>query len=119
MDSEVCERGAQFLVATLTSSRQVHPDAKVRDDFARRLGVDDLVYPDERIRALGEREGFPVINLCYPFLKYVETHNVFLHGFDNTPKGKGHWNADGHRLAAEVLVPKVVELFDSSSHSDE
>ena len=118
IDSEVRQQGARFLVVTLPTSTQVHPDSDVREDFARRLGVDDLFYPDERIGALGQKEGFSVINLCYPFVEHVDTRGVFLHGFANTAKGRGHWNADGHRLAAEVLTSTIMQLIDGSSESD-
>jgi hypothetical protein len=112
MNAEVRQRGAHFLVVTLTTGTQVHPDPKVRNDLAGRLDVDDLFYPDQRISALGEKEQFPVLNLSDPFLDYVKSQEVFLHGFENTEMGTGHWNADGHRLAAELLESQIVELFD-------
>ncbi len=118
MHGEVRQQEARFLVVTLTTGIQVHPNSDTRRDFSRRLEVHDLFYPDERVESWGQKEGFPVVNLCYPFLEHAETHNVFLHGFENSKKGKGHWNAEGHRLAAEVLAPKIVELFGSSSDSD-
>lgn len=112
MNSEVRQGGARFLVVTLTSSTQVHPNPDVRTELANCLEVDDLFYPDERIKTLGQKEGFPVVNLCYPFLEHARTHGAFLHGFFNTAQGRGHWNAQGHRLAAGVLVSEVVRLFD-------
>ena len=111
MAIEVDERGVDFLVATLTSGIQVHPDAKTRAGFCRQLEVSHLIYPDERIHELGERERIHVVNLCHPFLALAEEKNIFLHGFANTKKGTGHWNADGNRLAAEILSSTIIELF--------
>ena len=61
--------------------------------------MDNLFYPDFRIKALGERRGFAVLNLAPPFQAYAESHHVFLHGFSNTRMGSGHWNENGHRYA--------------------
>jgi hypothetical protein len=71
-----------------------------------RLGVHDLFYPDLRIKALGDREGFPVLNLAPLLQAYAEQHKVFLHGF-GTNMGSGHWNAEGHRLAGEAIAHKL------------
>ncbi|HYY56635.1 MAG TPA: SGNH/GDSL hydrolase family protein, partial [Pyrinomonadaceae bacterium] len=64
MRDEVAQRGAKFVVVTLSSGIQVHPDASVRAEVMNRLGVSDLFYPERRLRALGEREGFEVLNLA-------------------------------------------------------
>jgi len=83
MDREVRGREARFLVATLSSAIQVHPDPQAREVFAAGLGVPDLYYPDRRL---------------------------FLHGFGRTV-GYGHWNAAGHRLAGERLAEAIRELY--------
>jgi hypothetical protein len=40
-----------------------------------------LSNPDNRIKALGERENFNVLNLAAIFQQYAEKNQVFLHGF--------------------------------------
>jgi hypothetical protein len=105
MRNEVRERGAGFIVVTLTNGDQVGPDPRERSTFARRLGVPDLLYPERRIKSLGDREGIPVLNLAQPFTGYAEQHKVFLHGFQND--GRGHWNAEGHHLAGTLIAEKV------------
>lgn len=98
----VQQHRARLLVVTLSSGIQVHADSGVRERFMKRLGVDNLFYPDLRIKALCGREGIDVLNLAPAMLAYAEEHHVFLHGFgDNL--GGGHWNATGHRVAAEVI----------------
>jgi hypothetical protein len=106
MRDEIKEKGADFLVVTLSNGIQVYPDPAVRQAFMERLGVHDLFYPDLRIKALGDREGFPVLNLAPLLQAYAEQHKVFLHGF-GTNMGSGHWNAEGHRLAGEAIAHKL------------
>jgi hypothetical protein len=105
MRNEVREKGADFIVVTLTTGDQVGPDPLERSTYARRLGVADLLYPERRMKALGDREGIPVLTLAQPFAAYAEEHKVFLHGFEN--QGRGHWNADGHHLAGTLIAEKI------------
>jgi hypothetical protein len=109
MAQEIDSHGAHFLVVTLTTGLQVYPDRRTRDEMMIDLGVSDLFYPDRRIQALGEREGFAVLSLAMPFQAYADAHGVFLHGFDNTALGKGHWNEDGHRLAGNLIARRLCE----------
>lgn len=93
-------------VVTMSNDVQVYPDREVRDGIARRLGVPDLFYPDRRIRSVCLRNNIPVIALAEEMAEYAERNHVFLHGFD--PKlGYGHWNENGHRVAADLMVGKV------------
>lgn len=109
MRDEVRGRGAQFVVVTLSNGVQVHPQPAARAAFLRRVGATDILYPDTRIRLLGEREGFPVVTLAPSLQQYAEQHQAFLHGFGRD-LGNGHWNASGHRLAGELLAQKVCEI---------
>ncbi|MEO6201844.1 MAG: SGNH/GDSL hydrolase family protein, partial [Nitrospirales bacterium] len=69
----------------------------------------DLDYPEQRLRALGEIEGFPVLNLLYDFQQYAEQHHAHLHGFSNTKLGAGHWNEQGHELAAQLISKRICQ----------
>ncbi|HYH84164.1 MAG TPA: SGNH/GDSL hydrolase family protein [Pyrinomonadaceae bacterium] len=108
MRGETQARGATFVVATLSNGIQVYPDPAAREAFARRLGVADLFYAERRFNSLGEREGFPVLNLAPELQAYADEHKTFLHGFGRE-KGNGHWNEDGHRVAGELLARKLCE----------
>ena len=108
MRDEVGERGAKFTVVTLSNGIQVHPDPSARERFMRRLGVESLFYPDLRLKALGQREGFAVINLAPDLQAYAERNQVFLHGFGREI-GNGHWNERGHAVAGELLAQKLCE----------
>jgi hypothetical protein len=103
MNAEVKEHGARFYLVTLSSGIQVYPDPSARGAFAQRLGVEDLFYPERRFRALGEREGFPVLNLAPELQRDADERRVFLHGFGRE-LGNGHWNEEGHRAAGELIT---------------
>jgi lysophospholipase L1-like esterase len=106
MRDEVTARGAQFLVVTGSTGIQVSPDAAIRDAYMKRLGVDSLFYPEERIKALGEREHFDILNLAPLLLDYAVRNGVFLHGSDQL-KNRGHWNEAGHRVVGEILAARI------------
>lgn len=92
-------RGVPFFVVTLSESSQVHPNPKMRADRAAKLGVPDLSYPEERVRALGERQGFPVLRLAPLLAAETLSSGAHYHGF-GARIGRGHWNAAGHASAA-------------------
>jgi lysophospholipase L1-like esterase len=106
--------GAGFLVVTISSSIQVHPDPAVREAFMTTLGVDSLSYPEARVAALGRNGGFPVLVLAPRLREWAESRHVWLHGFANTRAGYGHWNGLGHRLAGEALAEELARRFGRS-----
>ena len=109
MRDEVREHGAECLVVTVSNDVQALPNPKSRENFLRSVGGDDLFYPDRRIKSLGEREGFEVLNLAPLLQAYAEENNLYLHGFGRD-LGNGHWNSAGHREAAEIITRRVCEM---------
>jgi hypothetical protein len=118
INDEVTRHGARFLVVTATVGPQVFPDRAWRAVYENSDGVSSLLYPDSRIEQLGRRAGFPVLDLAPAFQAYADRHHVFLHGFDNTKLGVGHWNAAGHRLAGELMAGRLCDLLGSAGSSD-
>lgn len=108
MRDETKSRGAQFFVVTVSSSTQVNPDAAARSNLLQQAGLKDFFYAESRIKALGETENFPVLNLAPILQTYAETHKVFLHGFGKT-LGTGHWNLIGHQQAGEIISAWLCE----------
>ncbi len=108
---ETVRHGAMFLAVTEETGIQAWPDKAVRESFQKHLGVNDLFYPDQRIAALGQREGFGVLTLAQPLQIYAESHHVFLHGFPNTPKGFGHWNELGHAQAGKLIAERLSAMI--------
>ncbi len=114
MRDEVSAHKAEFHIVTLSSGEQVHPDPLVRKHFMNKQGISDLFYSDQRIKDLGEREGIPVMNLAPPLQDHSEKNQVFLHGFENTPEGKGHWNREGHRVAGRMIARWLMDSMAGS-----
>lgn len=112
---ECARHDAGFAVVILSNPVQVHPDSAVRGLLATRLGVGDLFYPERRIRSLGERAGFPVLELAPALQAYAEANGVCVHGFDNAVPCGGHWNAAGHRLAGSLMSEFVSGRFDAGA----
>jgi hypothetical protein len=108
---DTVRHGAMFLAVTEDTGIQVWPNPKMRAKFQRSRGVSDLFYPDRRIAALGDREGFAVLTLAPLLQQYVDQHHVFLHGFKNTPMGFGHWNVVGHAVAGDLIAQKLSAMI--------
>jgi hypothetical protein len=106
MNQEVTAKGAKFLAVTLSNPPQVYPDLQVREAL-KRQGATNLFYPDQRIQKIGQSNGFEVLNLAPTFQRYGDQNNVFLHGFDNTAMGIGHWNKAGHQLGGKMIANYV------------
>lgn len=102
MRDEVNQRGARFVLVTLSNAIQVYPDQVVRQNFMNRIGVSTMFYPNLRLQVLAGREHIDFLDLAQPMQAYADKNRVFLHGV-GSDIGNGHWNADGHRLAAELL----------------
>lgn len=107
ISQEVREHEAEFWVMTVSNGIQVHPDPSVRAAFLRSQNTDDLFYADRRLEALGRREGFSVVTLSERLQQYAEERQVYLHGFENTVWGEGHWNETGHRLAGQWVAEAI------------
>jgi hypothetical protein len=114
MRDEVKAKGAQFLVVTGSSGIQVSPDASMRAAFMNRLGVQTLFYPDLRIKALGEREGFDVLTLAPPLLEYATRNRIFLHGSGEAER-TGHWNETGHRVVGGLIAEQLCGFMRNGS----
>ncbi len=97
--------GARFMVVTIPSSVQTHPDVAYRDALTVKLGVDDLLLPERRLTAFGHEDGYPVFPLVAAM--QAAAGDRHFHGFANTGYGQGHMNAAGHEAMAKLLAPKI------------
>ena len=103
---EVEARGARFLVVVLPSAEQVYDDlwtALVRQ--AGQAGRHfDRTHPERRLGALCREAGIPLVTLAEAFRARAPraTSTVreewLFHG------GRWHFNAEGHRVAAEQIL---------------
>lgn len=106
MRNEVRQHGAKFVLVTLSNAIQVYPDPAVRQRFLQRLEIPNVFYANLRLQALAAREQIDFIDLAQPMQSYADQNKVFLHGF-GSDLGNGHWNANGHRLAADLIAQKM------------
>jgi hypothetical protein len=108
MRDEVAQKRAGFLLVTLSNAIQVYPDPTVREKFLQHVGAANIFYPNLRLKALAEREQIDFIDLAQPMQVYADQNKVFLHGFAGDI-GNGHWNATGHKLAADLIAQKLCD----------
>jgi hypothetical protein len=83
---------------------QVYPDIAARREVELRLGINDRFYANRRLAGLGQKYGYFVISLAEPLQRMATEQHIYLHGFDNSVMGEGHWNEAGHRYAARILA---------------
>jgi hypothetical protein len=114
MRDEVEARGARFLLATLSNAIQVDPDRARRERYAARIGARDLFHPDRRLEAFARSEGIAAIALAPELRAWAEESGRCVHGFEGPWRCRGHWNADGHRVAGEKLAAALCEAMDTS-----
>jgi hypothetical protein len=107
MKDYAARHDARFVLAPISHSAQVHPDAATRKRLQDALGVPDLFYIERRLEALGRAAGFPVIALAPELQRRAEAEKVYFHGFPNYRVGWGHWNEQGHAAAAAVLAQRL------------
>lgn len=111
INKNVKENKKEFILISLSNSLQVHPDADFREKNKKKLNIQDLFYPEKRIKLLGENEGFKVINLAEKLQKYAEKNKIFLHGFENNVMGEGHWNELGHKISSNIISKEFCKNF--------
>jgi hypothetical protein len=104
---ETTAHHARFVLAVLSTPGTVFPNPQMRARYAASLGVTSLFYPEQRLQRLGRDHGFDVLALAPAMQSEADKKHVFLHGFENTKPGFGHWNEAGHALAAELIAGEL------------
>jgi acetyltransferase AlgX (SGNH hydrolase-like protein) len=104
--TEVNQQGANFVLVVGSNPVQAYPDQAVRERFQSYVGTDNLFYPNERLARLAKQERIDFIDLAPSLQKYADEKKVFLHGFGKQI-GNGHWNVEGHRVAADLIAQKL------------
>jgi hypothetical protein len=107
MNKEVKDKGAKFAIASLSIAIQIDPSLEVRKKYMEKLGVKNLYYPDNRIKALAEKNKIPHIILVSQLADYALKKKTYLHGFENLGMGIGHWNEAGHLVGGNLISEKI------------
>jgi len=104
INAESQKMGARFLLVTLTNPIQVLPDSNAVKAHASKLKEADLFYPEQRLKIYADKNNIEGVFLAEPFADYSSKQNVYLHGFPDIKEGFGHWNKEGHALAADQIA---------------
>lgn len=100
------ENGGRFLLVTLSNGEQVHPE--VQQELEERYGLSfDFEQPDRIIEEFAKKHDITHLKLMPTFREYHLRTRNYLHGFGGS--GTGHWNENGHRLAAEKIFKFLKE----------
>jgi hypothetical protein len=98
--------GARTMVMLIPLSLQVYGDVLERWLAANGVSADRLALerPQERMRAIGTASNVETFDLLPAFRKSVKDNGRSLH-----LAGDGHWNAEGHRLAAALVADGLID----------
>ncbi len=103
MRRRVEAEGARFVVVVFPARYQV--DDALWEAQAKHLGLDPLAFDLKKSQRLlkewAEKSGAPLIDLLDEF-RSRNVSNSFYFSTD------GHWNRDGHRLAAELILEGLI-----------
>jgi hypothetical protein len=96
LDQEVRADGARLLVVSVSSPDQVWPKRRERpaDPFAQ----------ERRLGGLLQARSIPYLSLGPTLQHEADRQGLLLHGFAGQEPGQGHWNPEGHRLAAAAMA---------------
>jgi len=101
---------AEPVLMLIGTGAQVHPNVAGRARYAAALGLDDLGYPVRRLLEIAAEHQLPVINLPALWTRNPDAQGSMLYGFEGGRLGFGHWNAAGHRAAADAAAEFLCSL---------
>ena len=107
INEESKEKGAQLLLVSLTDRGQVHNEywQKALETYPEMNNMYwDLEKPEKIFMDFSAENKITYLPLLPLFKEYVNGTNEKVHGHYD-----GHWNAKGHRLAAELIYNKLIE----------
>lgn len=97
-------QGARTVVVVAPFGIEVHPDAALRERLLAKYGVADFAYPDRRVVDFARSRGMQGILLAPQMREIAAATGTML---NSAPRG--HWNAHGHRVAAELIAQALCE----------
>jgi hypothetical protein len=107
-------RNDRLLVVCLTEGVQVHRSQ--REAFAEQYPGHDVDYSEKRLRNFCESIGIPFLAISPDMIRYSEATGKMVHGFDG--RGHGHFNADGHRVAAGSISGRLKVMLQTLTQTE-
>jgi len=105
---EVRARDANFLLMIIGPDIENHPDEATRVRFMKNCKIEDLAYGETRLANFARSHKIDTLLLSPAFQAYAREHHAFLYGFGSgKDQGFGHWNANGHWLAGQLLARQI------------
>jgi len=109
--AEVEDRGGALVVAVLPAAEQLFDEnwGELLERAGERREELDPYYPEQRLRSIAERNGIRLLTMLDAF-RAAAPHrsrareDEWLHY-----AGRGHFNAAGNRLAAELIARYLIE----------
>ncbi len=95
------QRGAAFVLVTLSSAEQVHPHVGRRLRETHGLPF-DYAQPDRILSTFARENGVTLLQLMPALREHHRVTGAYVHGFGDSQMG--HWNETGHRLAANEIL---------------
>ena len=113
MRDECAAHHAEFWVVVLDFNLQSDPDRAAKARQLKDWGITDMHYPDRRIVEFSRKEGIHTFWLAPLLIDYAESHGAALHGFFNTPRNFGHYNALGQQVIGRLIADELLRNSDA------
>ena len=103
----VQRHGAKFVLVTLSNPEQIHGEVQQEAITQHQVSF-DVEQPDIFLERLTNRNGIRFLKLMPVLKDYHLKTGAYLHGFGSS-RGRGHWNENGHQIAAEKIYEFLYE----------
>ena len=84
---------------------------RVRQGYMKQSGIKDLYYPNQRIKALGDRLNITTLDTVPRLREYAEKNKTCVQGFANALPCEGHWNSQGHEQVGQLIAEHLCDKF--------
>lgn len=111
IDVEIKNKKKEFILASLSTPIQVHPDDKKVKKFKEENNIDDIFYPENRLENFSKTNSIKFIQIAKEMREVALEKSIFFHGFKNTKMGTGHWNKSGHELASKLISKEICNFY--------
>lgn len=109
---DLSKSGTKIIGVIGTAGTQIYPDQNVRRDFAKHIGVNDLLEPSRFFSKILIEAGLDYVDLYSELSKKSLQTKTGMHG--SPPDWSGHWNIKGHKQVAKILGFHLCRTFNSS-----